>query len=101
LGFRAVFCVPPEPKLSILTSTCGKRNIRISWVFVFSMLLLNYLGQAAYCLNLPAGYKTDSIFYDMVPKGFLIPAIIVAAVSTTIAKSALMTGIFYTGERGD
>jgi K+ transporter len=64
------------------------------------MLLLNYLGQAAYCLNLPAGYKTDSIFYDMVPKGFLIPAI-VATVSTTIAKSSVVDGYFYTGERGD
>lgn len=73
---------------------CGKRNIRISWVFVFSMLLLNYLGQASYCLNLPAGYQTDSIFYDMVPKGFLIPAIIVATVATIIASQALLTGIF-------
>lgn len=73
---------------------CGKRNIRISWVFVFSMLLLNYLGQASYCLNLPSGYRTESIFYDMVPDGFLIPAVLIATLATIIASQALLTGIF-------
>lgn len=73
---------------------CGKRNIRISWVFVFAMLLINYLGQASYCLNLPAGYKTESIFYDLVPKGFLIPVIFIATAATVIASQALLTGIF-------
>lgn len=73
---------------------CGKNNIRISWGFVSIMLLLNYLGQAAYCLSLPKGVTTTSIFYSTVPKPFLLPVIIVATLATIIASQALITGIF-------
>src|SRR5690606_6582299 len=30
---------------------CGKRNIRVSWIFVKACLILNYLGQGAWLLN--------------------------------------------------
>ena len=31
---------------------CGRQNIRISWIFVKTCLLLNYLGQGAWLLHL-------------------------------------------------
>ena len=30
---------------------CGKRNIRISWIFVKAMLIFNYMGQGAWVLK--------------------------------------------------
>jgi KUP system potassium uptake protein len=73
---------------------CGKKNIRITWLFVLSMLLLNYFGQAAFCLSIAKGETVDSIFYAIVPQGFLPYAIGIATVATIIASQALITGIF-------
>ncbi len=73
---------------------CGKRNIRITWFFVLSMLLLNYFGQAAYCLSLPQGTTTSSVFYSTVPKGFMPYVIGIATIATIVASQALITGIF-------
>jgi KUP system potassium uptake protein len=30
---------------------CGRKNIRISWIFVKTTLVLNYFGQAAYLIQ--------------------------------------------------
>lgn len=73
---------------------CGKKNIRITWIFVLGMLLLNYFGQAAFCLSLEKGVSVDSVFYATVPQGFLPYAIGIATVSTIVASQALITGIF-------
>ncbi len=73
---------------------CGKKNIRLTWVFVLSMLLLNYFGQAAYCLSLPKGQQLDSVFYATVPQEWLPYIIGIATVATIIASQALITGIF-------
>tara|TARA_R110002167_G_scaffold129337_1_gene312196 strand:+ start:393 stop:2327 length:1935 start_codon:yes stop_codon:yes gene_type:complete len=73
---------------------CGKKNIRITWSFVLSMLLLNYFGQAAYCLSLDKGAAVDSIFYATVPPAVLPYIIGIATIATIIASQALITGIF-------
>ncbi len=72
----------------------GKKNIRISWIFVVSMLLLNYFGQAALCLSFPPDLKVTSVFYSMVPSYFLPVVIIIATLASVIASQALITGIF-------
>ncbi len=46
---------------------CGKNNIRISWIFVKSALILNYLGQAAWLLG---NYHGKIISEDMITSGF-------------------------------
>src|SRR4029079_265584 len=46
---------------------CGRGNIRASWVFVKSCLILNYLGQGAYLL---ANYNGKTITPDMISDGF-------------------------------
>jgi KUP system potassium uptake protein len=73
---------------------CGKKNIRIAWVFVLTMLLLNYFGQAAFCLSLEKGISLKSIFYASVPNSVLPLIIVIATVATIIASQALITGIF-------
>jgi KUP system potassium uptake protein len=73
---------------------CGKRNIRITWSFVLVMLLLNYFGQAAYCLSIADGASVKSVFYATVPNGFLPYVIGIATIATIVASQALITGIF-------
>ena len=77
---------------------CGKQNIRISWSFLSTILVINYLGQAALCLS--DGFVLEdkqTIFYAMVSNVSpdLIPwAIGIATVATIIASQALITGVF-------
>ncbi len=81
---------------------CGKGNIRISWVFVKSCLIVNYLGQGAYLLSqmdntliteklIDAGFNP---FYKLMPEWFLIIGIIIATVAAIIASQALISGSF-------
>jgi KUP system potassium uptake protein len=74
---------------------CGKGNIRISWAFVKTTLLLNYLGQGAWLL----AHKGQMIgeqnpFYALMPPWFLLFGIGLATVAAVIASQALITGSF-------
>jgi KUP system potassium uptake protein len=74
---------------------CGKGNIRISWAFVKSTLLLNYLGQGAWLLS----HQHEQLagrnpFYELMPSWFLLPGIALATVAAIIASQALITGSF-------
>ena len=46
---------------------CGKWNIRYSWIFVKSCLILNYLGQGAWLLK---NYSGQLISSEMISEGF-------------------------------
>ncbi len=78
---------------------CGRRNIRISWVFIKLMLLLNYFGQGAWLIQ-HEGYKlselgaTGNPFFLIVPQSFLIFSIIIATFAAVIASQALISGSF-------
>jgi KUP system potassium uptake protein len=77
---------------------CGKSNMRISWSFMSVILVINYLGQAALCLQ--DGFKLQkgqTIFYATVENVSieLLPwAIAIATAATIIASQALITGVF-------
>lgn len=76
---------------------CGKANIRVSWIFVLSMLLLTYFGQAAFLIGEHNGEhwpEHQSIFYSLMPERFLPIGISVATLATIIASQALITGCF-------
>lgn len=75
---------------------CGRENIRVSWIFVKLMLLLNYLGQGAMLLSMDGAAlpKGSNPFYMVVPDWFLIPAIIIATVAAIVASQALISGSF-------
>ncbi|MCU0421263.1 MAG: KUP/HAK/KT family potassium transporter [Bacteroidia bacterium] len=74
---------------------CGKQNIRISWIFVKTTLLLNYFGQGAWVINsIGATNANLNPFYAIMPKWFLIPGIIIATLATIIASQAMISGSF-------
>lgn len=74
---------------------CGKPNIRISWIFVKTALVINYMGQAAWTLHQGKTLlEGRNPFYEIMPEWFLIPGIIIATAATIIASQALISGSY-------
>jgi KUP system potassium uptake protein len=75
---------------------CGKNNIRITWAGVKTALMLNYMGQAAWIMNLGKGalLRARNPFYEIMPHWFLIPGIIIATIATIIASQAMISGSY-------
>lgn len=74
---------------------CGRGNIRISWIFVKSCLLLNYFGQGAYVLKFAGQQLGDrNPFYDIMPLWFLPFGIGIATLAAVIASQAMLSGAF-------
>ncbi|WP_162127660.1 KUP/HAK/KT family potassium transporter [Flavobacterium phycosphaerae] len=74
---------------------CGKKNIRITWVFVKICLIVNYLGQAAWLMNQGNPLLGDrNPFYSIMPHWFLLIGIVIATLATIIASQALISGSF-------
>ncbi len=74
---------------------CGRKNIRFSWIYVKTCLLLSYTGQAAWLLG-HAGEKLEGAtpFYSIVPRSILPVGIIIATLAAIIASQALISGSF-------
>lgn len=81
---------------------CGKENIRVSWVFVKTCLILNYLGQGAWLLEHHVGERVTQAminsgfnpFYGIMPSWFVVPGVVVATGAAVIASQALISGSF-------
>ncbi len=93
---------------------CGRGNIRISWIFVKSCLVLNYLGQGAYLMahrgmvfandeliqkahflvKFPAAVPLENPFFAIMPDWFRIGGIVIATMAAIIASQALISGSF-------
>lgn len=82
---------------------CGRSNIRASWIFVKSCLLLNYLGQGASLLHYHNGLTVTqavkdqmgiNAFYDLMPQWFIIPGVVIATLAAIIASQAMISGSF-------
>jgi len=82
---------------------CGRGNIRVSWVFVKTCLLLNYFGQGASLLKHHTGQLLNeatrnaegiNAFFDLLPEWFIVPGVIIATSAAIIASQALITGSF-------
>lgn len=73
---------------------CGKTNIRITWGFVKTALLLNYFGQGAWLMmNFETGFFVNP-FFEIMPRWFLIPGVILATAAAIIASQAIITGSY-------
>ncbi len=81
---------------------CGRGNIRFSWIFVKTCLILNYLGQGAWLL---ANYKDQIIppqvmadgfnpFIGVMPQWFKLAGIMISTTAAVIASQALISGSF-------
>ena len=79
---------------------CGRKNIRISWVFVKIMLLLNYFGQGAFLINHEGktlqqlGGSAANPFFLIMADWFQPIGIVIATAAAVIASQALITGSF-------
>ncbi len=77
---------------------CGRANIRYSWIFVKTCLLLNYIGQGAFLLHYFNGkvFDTDTlkVLFSLMPDWFRLMGIIIATAAAIIASQALISGSF-------
>ncbi len=75
---------------------CGAKNIRISWIFVKSMLILNYLGQGAWVLSHYDIVHKEGInpFFGIMPEWMIVPGVILSTAAAIIASQSLITGSF-------
>ena len=73
---------------------CGKANIRVSWGFVKTCLLLNYFGQGAWLLTKQGQIITEIPHYAIMPEWFLIIGITISTSAAIIASQALISGSF-------
>lgn len=81
---------------------CGKWNIRYSWIFVKTCLILNYLGQGAWLISHLKGQVITAEmidtgfnpFYGVMPQEFKIIGIVIATMAAIIASQALISGSF-------
>ena len=82
---------------------CGRSNIRVSWIYVKTCLLLNYFGQGSSLLAHNDGrlispeVKAElgiNAFYDLMPQWFIIPGVVIATTAAIIASQAMISGSF-------
>ena len=79
---------------------CGRKNIRVSWIFVKTMLLLNYFGQGAYLISHEGktleqlGGTAGNPFYLIMANWFQPIGIVIATLAAVIASQALISGSF-------
>ena len=99
LGF-VFLCTTGAEALYSDMGHCGRKNIRISWIFVKIALLLNYFGQAAFLLKnegktlTEIGGSNANPFYLMMPDWFQPAGIVIATLAAVIASQALISGSF-------
>jgi KUP system potassium uptake protein len=101
LGF-VFLCTTGAEALYSDMGHCGRSNIRISWIFVKAMLVLNYFGQGAYLIdhagktlhNLGKEGVPGNPFYLIMPDWFLPFGIAIATSAAVIASQALISGSF-------
>jgi len=76
---------------------CGRKNIQISWIYVKTCLVLNYLGQAVWLLQhngQSMNLNLHNPFYEIMPQWFLLYGIGIATIAAVIASQALISGSF-------
>jgi KUP system potassium uptake protein len=99
LGF-VFLCTTGAEALYSDMGHCGRKNIRISWIFVKTTLLLNYFGQAAYLIHhegqtlVGLGGENGNPFYLIMADWFQPIGIVIATLAAVIASQALISGSF-------
>ena len=99
LGF-VFLCTTGAEALYSDMGHCGRKNIRVSWIFVKLALVLNYFGQGAYLIK-HEGFTLQSInanngnpFYLIMADWFQPYGIVIATMAAVIASQALISGSF-------
>ncbi|HWR94341.1 MAG TPA: KUP/HAK/KT family potassium transporter [Flavobacterium sp.] len=99
LGF-VFLCTTGAEALYSDMGHCGRKNIRISWIFVKATLILNYFGQGAYLIHhegqtlVGLGGENGNPFYLIMAEWFQPIGIVIATLAAVIASQALISGSF-------
>lgn len=99
LGF-VFLCTTGAEALYSDMGHCGRKNIRVSWIFVKATLVLNYFGQGAYLIKhegdtlMNLAGKNANPFYLIMESWFQPIGIIIATMAAVIASQALISGSF-------
>ena len=76
----------------------GRRPIKVSWLFfVLPALLLNYMGQGAMLMSLPAAQVPAVVkdpFFYLASESMRLPLVLLATAATIIASQAVISGAF-------
>ncbi len=76
----------------------GRRPIKFAWLyFVLPALLLNYMGQGAMLLSMPAhlvGTAVRDPFFYLASDAWRLPLVLLATAATIIASQAVISGAF-------
>lgn len=75
----------------------GRVAIRRAWMYVFPMLVLNYMGQGAFLMLNTADYKNNPFFEtarQLLGETLYIPFLILVILASVIAAQALISGVF-------
>ncbi|MET0636384.1 MAG: KUP/HAK/KT family potassium transporter [Chitinophagaceae bacterium] len=82
---------------------CGRANIRVSWIYVKTCLLINYFGQGAFLLHNRRGLTITpelkesmgiNAFFDLMPEWWIIPGVVIATTAAIVASQAMISGAF-------
>lgn len=74
---------------------CGRKNIRVSWIYIKIALVACYLGQAAWMMNSgQTQLNGRNPFFEIMPHWFLLPSIIIATMASIIASQSLISGSY-------
>jgi len=74
---------------------CGLNNIRVSWMFVKTTLILNYLGQGAWIIShIDTITSTVNPFFAIMPSWFSWFGVTMATLAAIIASQALISGSY-------
>jgi len=99
LGF-VFLCTTGAEALYSDMGHCGRKNIRISWIFVKATLVLNYFGLGAYFIKHQGdtlfrfGGNNANPFYLVMESWFQPIGIVIATMAAVIASQALISGSF-------
>jgi len=91
---QVILCATGGEALFADMGQLGRLPIVRAWYFVFTALLLNYLGQGAYLIQHPG---TNSVLFEMIfnqAQILYIPFLILSIIATIIASQAMISGMF-------
>ncbi len=91
---EVILCATGGEALYADMGQIGRQPIFRAWHFVFSALVLNYLGQGAYLIRYP---EARNVLFEMIfhQVNFLyIPFLILSVAATVIASQAMISGMF-------
>lgn len=94
-----VLCITGAEALYADMGHFGRRPIRLTWyAVVYPGLIINYFGQGALLLAVPAGAQRKALaqnpFFSLVEGVWVYPLVALAALATVIASQAMISGAF-------